>query len=54
MIQNNYFELLRDIKSALITTWNKIIENANKGLIIMYYNIRLKLIENNKLNKYKC
>lgn len=48
MLENNYFELLEDIKSTLITTRNKVIENANKDLIIMYYNIGLKLIENNK------
>ncbi len=49
MPQNNeYFELLEDIKATLVTTRNKVIENANKDLIIMYYNIGLKLIENNK------
>jgi len=48
VLENNYFELLEDIKSTLITTRNKVIENANKDLIIMYYNIGLKLIENNK------
>ena len=47
MLENNYFELLEDIKSTLITTRNKVIENANKDLIIMYYNIGVKLIENN-------
>ena len=39
VLENNYFELLEDIKSTLITTRNKVIENANKDLIIMYYNI---------------
>ena len=49
MPQNNeYFKLLEDIKATLVTTRNKVIENANKDLIIMYYNIGLKLIENNK------
>ena len=49
MIENNeYFNLLKEIKNTLITTRNKVIENANKDLIIMYYNIGLKLIENNK------
>lgn len=32
----------------MITTRNKVIENVNKNLIIMYYNIGFKLIENNK------
>ena len=45
---NKYFEVLNDIKRTLITTRNKIVENANKDLILMYYNIGLKLIENNK------
>ena len=50
MLENNsqYFEVLNDIKNTLITTRNKIIENANKDLILMYYKIGLKLIENNK------
>ena len=50
MLQNNnqYFEVLNDIKNTLITTRNKIINNANKNLILMYYKIGLKLIENNK------
>ncbi len=50
MLENSdkYFEVLNDIKRTLITTRNKIIENANKDLILMYYNIGLKLIENNK------
>ena len=43
-----YFELLNDIKNTLIITRNKIIENANKELILMYNNIGLKLINNNK------
>ena len=45
---NKYFEILNDIKKTLITSRNKIILNANKELILMYYNIGLKLIENNK------
>lgn len=50
MLENNdkYFEILNDIKKTLITTRNKIVENANKDLVLMYYNIGLKLIENNK------
>lgn len=50
MLENNnqYFEVLNDIKKTLLTTRNKIVENANKDLILMYYNIGLKLIENNK------
>ena len=50
MIENNdkYFEILNDIKKTLILTRNKIVENANKDLILMYYNIGTKLIENNK------
>lgn len=49
MIETNekYFELLNVIKNTLISTRNRIIENANKELILMYYNIGLKLIENN-------
>ena len=43
-----YFEVLNDIKKTLSITRNKIIENANKELILMYYNIGVKLIENNK------
>lgn len=50
MLENNekYFELLNDIKKTLIVTRNKIVANANKDLILMYYNIGQKLIENNK------
>ena len=50
MLENNdkYFEVLNDIKKTLIVTRNKIVENANKDLILMYYNIGIKLIENNK------
>ena len=43
-----YFDALNDIKNTLIITRNKIVENANKELILMYYRIRMKLIENNK------
>lgn len=48
MIEDNdkYFELLNDIKRTLITTRNKVVANANKNLILMYYNIGLKLVEN--------
>ena len=50
MLENNdkYFEVLNDIKKTLMITRNKIVENANKDLVLMYYNIGLKLIENNK------
>ena len=50
MLENNdkYFEVLNDIKKTLIVTRNRIVENANKDLILMYYNIGLKLIENKK------
>lgn len=36
MLENNdkYFEVLNDIKKTLITTRNKIVENANKDLVI--------------------
>lgn len=49
MLENKdkYFAVLNDIKRTLITTRNKIVENTNKELILMYYNIGLKLIENN-------
>lgn len=48
LTNEEYFELLEDIKNTLITTRNKVVENANKSLVIMYYNIGRKLIENNK------
>lgn len=50
MIENKdkYFEVLNDIKKTLIVTRNRIVENANRDLVLMYYNIGLKLIENNK------
>lgn len=48
MQDNKYFEVLNDIKRTLMVTRNKIVENANKDLVLMYYNIGLKLIENNK------
>lgn len=50
MLEDNgkYFEILNDIKKTLIFTRNKLIENANKELVIMYYNIGIKLLENNK------
>ena len=50
MVENKeeYFELLKDIKNTLLVTRNKVVENANKELILMYYNIGLKLLENNK------
>ena len=50
MIESNdkYFELLNDIKKTLLVTRNKIVESANKDLVLMYYNIGLKLLENNK------
>ena len=37
-----------NIKKTLIVTRNWGVENANKELILMYYNMGLKLIENNK------
>ena len=40
--------MLNDIKKTLIVTRNRIVENANRDLVLMYYNIGLKLIENNK------
>lgn len=45
---NEYFNLLNDIKNTLLISRNKIIENANQELILMYYNIGIKLIKNNK------
>lgn len=45
---DKYFEVLNDIKKTLITTRNKIVESANKELVLMYHNIGIKLIENNK------
>ena len=45
---NEYFEVLSDIKKTLIVTRNKIVVSANKDLVLMYYNIGIKLIENNK------
>lgn len=44
----NYFEVLNDIKRTLCVTRNKIVLNANRGLILMYYNIGNKLLKNNK------
>lgn len=46
--KDKYFEVLNDIKKTLIVTRNRIVENANSDLVLMYYNIGLKLIENNK------
>ena len=46
--KEEYFLLLNDIKNTLVTTRNKILENANKELILMYYDIGLKLLKNNK------
>lgn len=50
MLENNdkYYEVLNDIKKTLITTRNKVVEKVNRELILMYYNIGLKLIKNNK------
>ena len=45
---NDYFDLLNYIKNTLLVSRNKIVENANKELILMYYNIGTKLLENNK------
>ncbi len=46
MLENNdkYFEVLNDIKKTLMTTRNRIVENVNKDLVLMYYSIGLKLI----------
>lgn len=44
----NYFEVLNDIKKTLSVTRNKIVLNANRDLILMYYNIGNKLLKNNK------
>ncbi len=40
------------LKRLLITTRNKIVENANKDLVLMDYNVGLKLIENNKWSSF--
>lgn len=50
MLENNdkYFEILEDIKKTVLITRNKVVTNANKELILMYYDIGLKLIKNNK------
>ena len=50
MIENKdkYFEVLNDIKKTLITTRNRIVLSANKELVLMYYRIGLKLLENKK------
>ncbi|HIR74432.1 TPA: DUF1016 family protein [Candidatus Ventrenecus avicola] len=50
MIENKdkYFEVLNDIKRTLITTRNRIVLSANKELVLMYYRIGLKLLENKK------
>lgn len=49
MLENNdkYFEILNDIKKTLVSTRNKIVESANKELILMYYNIGNKILKNN-------
>lgn len=54
MLEENdkYFEVLNDIKKTLVTTRNKIVEHANKDFVLMYYNIGLKLIENNKWGSF--
>lgn len=38
MLENNdkYFEVLNDIKRALTITRNKVVENVNKELVLMY------------------
>ena len=50
MLEENteYFELLDEIKNSVVKTRNNIYEDANKHLIMMYYNIGCKLIKNNK------
>lgn len=48
MVEEKYFEILNDIKKTLITTRNRVVESANKDLVLMYYNIGVKLVQNNK------
>ncbi len=38
MLENNdkYFEVLNDIKRTLTITRNKVVENVNKELVLMY------------------
>ena len=50
MLKTNdeYFEILNDIKKSLIITRNRVIENTNRELVLMYYDIGLKLKDNNK------
>ena len=50
MLEENteYFELLDEIKNSVVKTRNNIYEDANRHLIMMYYNIGCKLIKNNK------
>ena len=48
--KDKYFEVLNGIKKTLIVTRNRIVENANRDLVLMYYNIGLKLIE--RINLY--
>lgn len=48
MLDDKYFEILNDIKKTLIITRNKVVESVNKDLILMYYNIGVKLVINNK------
>ena len=50
MLEENteYFELLDEIKNSVVKTRNNIYEDANRHLIMMYYNIFFKLIKNNK------
>ena len=41
MLENNdkYFEVLYAIKKTLISTRHKVVENANKELILIYYHL---------------
>lgn len=49
MIESNekYFELLKDIKETLISTRNRIVESANKELILnIFYRYISKRLKN--------
>ena len=50
MLENNnqYFEVLNNIKRTVINTINRVILNVNRELILMYYSIGKKLNANNK------
>lgn len=50
MLENKdkYFEILEDIKKTVFVTRNKVVANANRELILMYYDTESKLIQYNK------